>query len=390
MSIDFDEPVDRRGTDCLKWDATGRFVGIEGDDVLSMWIADTDFRAPDVVRQALRKITDFGVFGYGVRLEAMREALRWWMRHRHDWEVSEEAILTSDGLGNAIALVIDTLTEPGDGVVTFTPVYHEFAAKIRRAERRPVEVPLLVEDGRQSFDLDRAASMLDGSEKLLLLCSPQNPGGRVWTEDELRAVAAFAEAHDLWVVADEIHHDLVLPGARFRPMAAVGGIEDRLITLVAPSKTFNLAGLRLGQMVIEDDALRGRITKRISSLDIQPNMMGVAACAAAYSEAGAAWLDAQIAYIDANRRVFDAGINTIPGARSTPLEATYLAWVDFSGTGLSHAEVEERVIERARIAVNNGTSFGPGGERHMRFNIGTQRNHVENAVARLAAAFEGA
>jgi cystathionine beta-lyase len=385
--MDFDEPVERRGTTSLKWDAIGRACGIEGSDVLAMWVADTDFRTAPVVRRALVEMAEAGLLTYMSDLDAMREAVSWWMSERHGWSVEPEAVLTAHGLGNALALAIDSLTGPGDGVVIFTPVYHEFAARIRAAGRRPVEVPLAVSDGRLTFDLDRAASVLDGSERLMILCSPQNPGGRVWTEAELKAVAELADARGLYVVSDEIHHDLVYPGARFRPTASVTDISERLVTITAPSKTFNLPGLRLGHMIVQDGALRSRLSATLNARSIQPNMAGVVATKAAYSPDGAEWVDALVAYLDGNRRVFDAGVNAIPGLSSMPLEATFLAWVDFSATGMDQAEILERVQGRARIAVNNGTMFGPGGEGFLRFNFGTQRARVAEAVDRLTEAF---
>lgn len=385
--MDFDEKIERRGTSCLKWDGTGAYAGIEGDDVLPMWVADMDFRAPAFIRDAMTEMVEAGIYAYMSDVDAMREAIAWWMKTRHGWAIDTGDILTCHGLGNGISLVIEALSEPGDGVVLFTPVYHVFAALIRAAGRRPVEVPMIVSDGRQEIDFDAADAALDGSESLVIACSPQNPGGRVWTEDELRAVAAFAERHDLKLVSDEVHHDLVYPGARFVPMEVATGGSDRLVTLTAPSKTFNIAGFRTGHMIVRDPGLRGHMQTLFSRRSIQPNMAGVVATAAAYSPDGADWVDALVAYLDGNRRAFDAGVNAIPGVRSTPLEATYLAWVDFSGTGMDDAEILDRVQNRARIAVNKGPSFGPGGECHMRFNFGTQRAHVDDAVARLHEAF---
>ncbi|MEL7460097.1 MAG: PatB family C-S lyase [Pseudomonadota bacterium] len=385
--MDFDDLITRRGTGSLKWDATKLVSGIEGEDVLPMWVADTDFQIAPVIRDALVAMADYGVTGYFSDLGKARDAVACWMSTRHDWRIDPSWVLASHGLGNALALIIDALTEKDDGVVLFTPVYHSFAERVRVAERRVIEAPLAVNDGRMSFDFDAAAAQLDGSERMLILCSPQNPGGRVWTTAELQAVADFARAHDLYVIADEIHHDLVFPGHTFVPFAKVTDIADRLVTITAPSKTFNTAGLRYGNLIIEDAELRARLQKTLHGQSIQPNMAGVRACEAAYSPDGAAWADAQVAYLDANRQAFDAGVNAIPGVRSMPLEATYLAWVDFSGTGMSDAELTARLETRARIVTNKGATFGTGGESYRRFNLGTQRARVDEAVARLQDAF---
>ena len=385
--MDFDTLITRRGHGSLKWDATRRVSELDGDDVLPMWVADTDFRIAPVIEAALMEMVQYGVLGYFSDLHKMRESVAWWMSTRHGWSVDPDWVLATHGLGNALALIIDSLTDPGAGVVLFTPVYHEFAGRVRAAGRKTVEVPLAIEEGRQSFDFERASAALDGTEQLLILCSPQNPGGRVWTTQELEAAAEFAKRHDLFVISDEIHHDLVFPGSKFRAMAETTDISDRLVTITAPSKTFNTAGLRFGNMIIGDPDLRARLNTTLNKRSIQPNMAGVRACEAAYSEEGAAWADAQVAYLDDNRRAFDAGINAIPGVQSLPLEATYLAWVDFSGTGMDRSEILNRVEDQARIVVNKGVVFGPGGEGHLRFNFGTQRARVDEAIDRLQSVF---
>lgn len=387
MDYDFDTPVTRRGTGSLKWDATSRFSDIDGNDVLPMWVADTDFQIAPVIRDALARMADDGLTGYFSDLDNMRQAVTWWMHTRHAWDIDPSWVLSTHGLGNALALVISALTAPGEKVVIFTPVYHEFASRIRAAGRAPAEIPLALAEGRQGFDFDTAAAQMDGSERLMILCSPQNPGGRVWTRGELQAAARFARDNDLFVISDEIHHDLVYPGAHFVPMAAATDIADRLITITAPSKTFNTPGLRFGNIIIEDTALRRRLSQTLNALSIQPNMAGVRACEAAYTPQGAAWADAQLAYLDANRKLFDAGLAAIPGVKPMPLEATFLAWVDFSGTGMTDAELTERIEGRARIVVNRGPDFGPGGTHHMRFNFGTQRARVDEAITRLQSAF---
>ncbi|MEO1239565.1 MAG: PatB family C-S lyase [Pseudomonadota bacterium] len=385
--MDFDRLITRRGKGSLKWDATGLVSGIDGEDVLPMWVADTDFQIAPVIRDALVEMAEYGVTGYFSDLHKVREAVTWWMGTRHDWHIDPSWVLAAHGLGNALAVIIDTLTEKGDGVVLFTPVYHSFAERVRVAERRVVEAPFAVTDGRMTFDLERAATLMDGSERLLILCSPQNPGGRVWSQAELQSVAGFARAHDLYVIADEIHHDLVFPGRTFLPFAKVTDITDRLVTITAPSKTFNTAGLRYGNMIVEDAEVRAALQKALQGQSIQPNMAGVRACEAAYSPEGAKWADAQVAYLDANRRAFDAGVNAIPGVQSMPLEATYLAWVDFSRTGMDDAEITARIENRARIVTNKGPTFGSGGEGYRRFNLGTQRARVDEAIARLQTAF---
>lgn len=387
---DFDEIIDRRGSGCAKWDDMEGSYGVPARDGLAMWVADMDFRPPQSVDDALRKLVDHGIYGYPDHGHATTDAIRWWMSARHGWPLERGDILSVHGLVNGTALAIDAYTQPGDAVVLMTPVYHAFARVALANGRRVTELPLaLDEDGRYVMDWDGWEPRMTGREKLLVLCSPHNPGGRVWTGEELRQVAEFCRRHDLILVSDEIHHDLVFPGQpRHQVMAmAVPEIADRLVTLTSATKTFNIAGAHLGNAIITDPALRKPYADRIAALGISPGLFGLPMVAAAYSPAGAAWVDALMAYLDGNRRLFDDGIAAIPGLRSMPLEATYLSWVDFSGTGMTPEEFTARVQRDARIAANHGNSFGSGGESWLRFNIATPRARVAEAVARLQAAF---
>nr|WP_170542018.1 MalY/PatB family protein [Ruegeria arenilitoris] len=384
----FNDLIDRRGTFSSKWDKMEKIYGVSHEDGLAMWTADSDYATAPCVIEAVRRAADHGVFGYSWQHPAYLQAVQWWMQKRHDWAIDTDWILTSQGLGNAIALSLDVWSEPGDGVVIFTPVYHEFAHKVNKTGRRVVECPLVRAGDTYEIDLDDAQSRLDGSEKLLLWCSPQNPSGRVWSPDELRAVAAFAERNGLILISDEIHHDLVYPGHKFVPMdVAAPDARPWTVTLTAASKTFNIAGQRTGNMIIPDDTLRAQMRHRLNTLDYDPSALGVAMITAAYTPEGAQWVDAQIDHLRGNRAIFDAAISEIPGLWSMPLQATYLAWVDFSGSGMDHAEFVRRLREDARIATSSGPGFGTGGETFERFNLATQRARVEDACARLKLAF---
>ncbi len=386
--MNFDEIIDRRGTHCVKWDMMETLYGVPADEGIAMWVADMDFRPPDCVQQALRGMIDHGVYGYFGDDRPYKAAIRWWMATRHGWTVEPDWIFTTHGLVNGTAMCVDTWTKPGDGVVLFTPVYHAFARVIRAAGREVVEFPMPMEDGRYVLDLEGWDARMTGRERMLILCSPHNPGGRVWTAEELRGVAEFAKRHDLILVSDEIHHDLVLPGHRHIPMTlAAPDITDRLVMMTATTKTFNIAGSHVGNVIIPDAGLRTAFGTRMLAMGISPNSFGMVMATAAYSPEGAAWVDRLVAYLEGNRRVFDDGVNGIPGVRSMPLEATYLGWVDFSGTGMAPEEFTRRVEREARIAANHGASFGTGGKNFLRFNIATPRSRIEEAVTRLRAAF---
>ncbi len=386
--MSFNTPIDRRGTNSAKWDLMETLYGVSPKDGLAMWTADSDYATAPCVIAAVKAAAEHGVFGYGIEDDAYFDAITWWMQNRHGWSVDKDWIMTTQGLGNAIALCLDVWTAPGDAAVIFTPVYHEFALKVQRAGRVVTECPLVRQDETYVLDLDDAQSRLTGKEKMLIWCSPQNPSGRVWTKDELRAVSDFARKNGLLLISDEIHHDFVYPGNTFLPMAnAAPEDADNTVYLTAASKTFNIAGQRTGNMIIPDPTLRAAMQKRLTMLDYKPSVLGVRMITAAYSPEGAEWADAQIAHLQTNCAIFNEGINAIPGLWSMPLQATYLGWVDFSGTGMTQEEVSGRIRDTAKIAVSQGPTFGTGGESWMRFNLATQTDKVEDAVRRMQRAF---
>lgn len=383
---DFDEMIDRVGTHSMKWDMMEARYGVSPEEGISMWVADMDFRPPASVQRALEGMLAHGIYGYWGGEDDYHAAIQWWMRERHGWEVAAGSIFTTHGLVNGTALCVDAFTEPGDAVVLMTPVYHAFARVIKSAGREVRECPLVLENGRYEMDFDTWDGLITGSETMLILCSPHNPGGRVWSRAELEATAAFAKRHGLVLVSDEIHHDLVMPGQTHIPMA-VAAPDQPVVMMSATTKSFNIAGTHSGNVIIADPELRARFAARMAALGIAPNSFGIAMATAAYSPEGAAWIDALNQYLDGNRKLFDEGVNAIPGLRSMPLEATYLAWVDFSGTGMAPEEFTARVEKGAKIAVNHGDTFGLGGEPFLRFNLATPRARVAEAVERLKAAF---
>lgn len=386
--MSFDTIINRLGTHSVKWDAMEPMFGVPAKDGLAMWVADMDFRPPACVQQALEKMLAQGIYGYFGDDAAYLEAIRWWMQTRHGWEIDSKHIFTTHGLVNGTALCIDAFTKPGDGIVLTTPVYHAFSRIIKAAGRQVVECPLKVENGLQIMDFAAWDAQMTGAEKLFILCSPHNPGGRVWTMEELHGVADFCIRHDLILISDEIHHDLLMPGQTHHVMAKLPGIADRLITMTATTKTFNIAGAHTGNVIIADPVLRQKFADVMMKMGISPNAFGMHMATAAYSTDGAAWVDELTAYLDRNRKTFDAGINAIPGLRSAPLQATYLAWVDFSGTGMTAEEFTARVEKGARIAANHGPAFGKGGESFLRFNLAMPHAQIVEAVSRLSEAFK--
>ena len=386
--MDFDEVIDRRGTHSSKWDTMEELYGVSPDNGLSMWVADMDFRAPKIIQEKLHGINSHGIYGYYGDYKEYNNSIKWWMKNRHNWEIDTSWIFTTHGLVNGTGLCIDAFTKPGDGIILFTPVYYQFSNLVEAARRKVVECPLKLIDNHYHFDFVAYERNLSGDEKMVILCSPHNPGGRVWTKNELQEVAKFAKKHDLVLVSDEIHHDLVYPNKSHTVMPiADPSVCDRLVMMTATTKTFNIAGAHSGNVIISNPNLRQKFSQRIKALGISPNSFGLFMATAAYSPEGAQWLDELMHYIDGNRVIFDREINKIPGLSSMLLEGTYLAWVDFSGTGMEEEEFIYRVQEKAKIAVNHGSTFGTGGEKFLRFNLATPRTLVVEATKRLKDAF---
>ena len=386
--MDFDEVIDRRGTHSSKWDTMEELYGVSPDNGLSMWVADMDFRAPKIIQEKLHGINSHGIYGYYGDYKEYNNSIKWWMKNRHNWEIDTSWIFTTHGLVNGTGLCIDAFTKPGDGIILFTPVYYQFSNLVEAARRKVVECPLKLIDNHYHFDFVAYERNLSGDEKMVILCSPHNPGGRVWTKNELQEVAKFAKKHDLVLVSDEIHHDLVYPNKSHTVMPiADPSVCDRLVMMTATTKTFNIAGAHSGNVIIPHPNLRQKFSQRIKALGISPNSFGLFMATAAYSPEGAQWLDELLHYIDGNRVIFDKEVNKIPGLSSMPLEGTYLAWVDFSGTGMEEEEFIYRVQEKAKIAVNHGSTFGTGGEKYLRFNLATPRTLVVEATKRLKDAF---
>ncbi len=385
--MDFDQIIERRQTHSLKWDMLQSLYGLSPDDGIPMWVADMEFKPPVSVQRAVLEMAEHGVFGYYGDDRSYHVAIRNWLRRRHDWEIETDWIFTAHGLVNGTALCIDAFTEPGDGIVIFTPVYHAFSRVIRGLSREIVECELVNRDGRYVMDFETYDARMTGRESMAILCSPHNPGGRVWTGEELGELVRFCERHDLFLVSDEIHQDLVFDGNRHIPTAvAAPRSSDRLMTLTAATKTFNIAGCHTGNVIISDGDLHQRFATRMMGLGISPGSFGPNMVEAAYND-GEPWLEDLLTYLDGNRKLFDEKVNAIPGVASMPLEATYLAWVDFSGTDLGYKELVERIQKRAAVAPSHGHTFGSGGEQFMRFNFACQRHVLEEALDRLRLAF---
>lgn len=375
-AFDFDTPPDRRGTDSLKWSKYA------GRDVLPMWVADMDFVSPPAVMKALRARVDHGVFGYGTPPASMTETLIDYLQRAYGWKIKAGWIVWLPGLVTGLNLVCRAVGKRGDDVVTATPIYPPFLTAPVNSERNKITVPMALENGRWRWDLERAQAAITPRSRLLLLCTPHNPVGRAFDEAELRQIADFAERNNLVVCSDEIHADLVLdPARRHLPFAALGeDIARRTITLMAPSKTYNIPGLGCAFAIVSDPGLRKRLRTAMNGIVPYVNLFGYVAAEAAYRD-GEPWRLALIDYLRANAQYLAGAIDTIPGLRTTPVEATYLAWIDTRELGLDNAHT---FFEEAGVGLSDGADFGAPG--YLRLNFGCPRATLSDALDRIRRA----
>ncbi len=385
--MSFDKVIDRKNTHSLKWDIIQTKYGVNPDDGIAMWVADMDFAPPKAVTDSVKNMLDNQVLGYYGDDKSYKAAICGWMQRRHNWSVDPNWIFTTHGLVNGISLCIQAFTKENDGIIIFTPVYHLFEKMITSNNRTLVSSDLVNNNGRYEMDLAALEASLTGDETMLIFCSPHNPCGSVWSVDELKAVANLCKKHDIILISDEIHHDLVFKGNKHTIMSlAAPDAIDKIVMLTAATKSFNIAGCLTGNVIIQDDSLRKKYAATATASAIHGHAFGHNMCEAAYNE-GDEWLDECVDYIAENCKIFDEAMNKIPGVVSIKLEATYLAWVDFSGTGMSKAEIVNRIQKKAKIAASHGLEFGKNGELFMRFNLACPRSVVIEATKRLTEAF---
>jgi cystathionine beta-lyase len=389
MAYDFDTVIDRRGTQCLKWDNMEDRYGVSSDDGFAMWVADMEFRPPPEVNEAIRRTVDHGIHGYPGDLTPYHEAIVNWMARRHAWAIEPEWISTTHGIVNAVNLLVQTFCEPGDRVIVQPPVYYPFFGAVTSNGCEVVSNQLIQFDGRYRMDLKELDHQVDSSTRMLILCSPHNPGGRVWAKAELEELAEFCLSRDILIVSDEIHHDLVYEGHTHTVLASLGPeVASKTITCTSASKTFNIAGTMTGNVIISSDTLRRRFQLQMARCGMHgSNSFGPLMATAAYDH-GETWLEDLLVYLRGNHdRVLEVVEKEMPQVACMPLEGTYLAWLDFWGTGLPMEEIVRRIQEDARLALNHGPTFGPGGDKRMRLNFACPREMLDEALERLAKAF---
>ncbi|WP_195252781.1 MalY/PatB family protein [Hoylesella timonensis] len=382
MKYDFDKIIPRRGTNSVKWDVA------KEDGVIPMWVADMDFQAAPCIRQALKERMDHGVFGYTLVPNSYYESIISWFDRRHQWHIERDWIIYTSGVVPAISAIIKALTEPGDKVLVQTPVYNCFFSSIRNNGCTTAENALVRKGNSYEIDFDDFEKQAaDEKTKVFLLCNPHNPAGRVWTPEELSRMNDICLKHGVQVISDEIHCELVMPGYKFTPFAAVSkACQDNCITTNSPTKSFNIAGLQIANIITNNDTIKRKIDRAININEVcDVNPFGVIALQAAYNE-GESWIDQLNLYLWENYKVLkDFFQEHLPKLKVLKLEGTYLVWIDISATGLKADELTNELLQHGKVMVNSGTMYGKTtGADYLRLNIAMPRSLMLEALQRIA------
>ncbi len=385
MTIDFDQEIPRNGTHSVKHDGRAAYFGTA--DVLPLWVADMDFASPEAVMRALQQRATHPVYGYTLYPESAYEALIAWLKKRHGWEVQREWIVMVPGVVPSLFASVMAFAQEGEGVIVQPPVYFPFFSAVTTNRRRLIENPLRLAGGHYEIDFEHLEQCAADGARLMLFCSPHNPVGRVWSREELSELLRIARRYDVTILADEIHADLVYPGEHHFALATLAEETDKVITTVAPSKTFNIPGLGLSCIIAPDAAHRHAIARAFETLHVSnTNPFSVAAFEAAY-RGGEAWLDSLLLYLQGNRDFVSSYVTQhLPAIKVIPSQGTYLLWLDCRGLRMSDAQLKEFFVRDAKVGMNPGTVFGGNGSGFMRLNIASPRSVIAEALGRIKKA----
>ena len=384
---DFDTYIERRGTSSMKWDLMGERFG--DPDLLPYWVADMDFKSPPEVIEAIEDKLKHGVLGYPVVKESLIDSIVNWEKVRHGWSFDKSAVTWSPGVVGGLAFAIEAYTKPGDGIILQTPVYPPFYEIIEAAGRHVVKNPLKRENGKFVMDLDGLEKLITPTCRTLIFCSPHNPVSRVWTKSELEKLAELAISKDLLILSDEIHQDIVFSDAKHTCLATLPDMDDKTLTFIAPSKTFNLAGLSSSIVIIPDPSLMEQYKSVLVRFHLSRlNAMGLVAMEAAYSKC-AGWADEMVEYLEGNRDFVEKFVKErMPKAKMDHPEGTYIFWIDFRGYGFDGKTLPEFLATEAKVALNKGLDFGEEGAGFARLNAGTTRKQLAEGLERIATALD--
>ncbi|MCX6223348.1 MAG: PatB family C-S lyase [Bacteroidia bacterium] len=386
---DFDRIVDRTGTNSIKWDGRERVFGKA--DIIPLWVADMDFETPEFIRKRIAKRLEHPILGYTYRSEGFAGSFTGWVKRRLNWTVDPAWVTFMPGVVAAVSVAVLAYTLPDDEVIIQPPVYHPFYFCVEGHGRKLILNHLIHKNGRFTFDLELLKSQITPKTRMLILSSPHNPGGTVWTPEELSGLVAVCKEHDIMIVSDEIHSDLIFTPNIHTPILKVADdYQHRILVTMAPSKTFNLAAMTTSIVVIPDKTERKKYEDLVHTLHVgMGNVFGLEALQAAYEE-GDQWLDQLLIYLGGNRQFIGDFLNAeIPQVEMMVPEATYMTWLDFSKFGMPQDVLNKFIIEKARLGLNNGTQFGPEGEGFMRLNFGCPRSILERSMNQLKLGIDG-
>ena len=387
MIVNFDKYIDNRHAKLSKFDGLRSLYGTSEDTCISMWVADMDFNPPAAVIKALEKEVSHGVFGYYGSNKSFINSIKIWMKNRHDWDISEEWCSVVHGVNSGIGMGLRAFSEPGDEVLLFSPIYYSFFNTIKNNGRVAREIPLRIVKDQYEVDFNELEKRLSGKEKIIIFCSPHNPGGKIWNIETLTTLAEFCKKNEIIIFMDEIHHDLTYsdkPHTTF--LKAAPEAEDISLIFTAATKTFNIAGCHTGTTIIPNPKLRSIYDREHAAFGKTPNRFGMIMTEAAYRE-GAEWLDQLMDYLENNKKIFTSAMKSIKKLNVFDLESTYLAWVDFSQLNISEAELKTMLVNEAGVAPSFGGGFGSTAGKFARFNLACRTEILEVAIQRLANTF---
>lgn len=387
MKYNFDEIINRENTNCIKYDFRKNYFGT--DDVIPMWVADMDFKTPDFILDAIKQRVNHPVLGYSFRSDAYYSAILNWLQARHQWTIKKEWITFSPGVVPGLTLAVTAFTKPGDKIIVQPPVYFPFFSSIEGPGRKVAYNPLKLENDRYYFDFKDLKRKIDKQTKMLILCNPHNPGGMVWNKEELEQLAMICLENNILILSDEIHSDLIFNPNKHIPLASLAEkIAQNVITYMSPSKTFNMAALSTAYAIIPNSHLKKEYDHILEYNHLHiGNVFGNVALEAAYIH-GIDWLEQMLDYVKENVEFADDFFkNKIPMIKILQPESTYLIWIDFTGTGLSHAEIKKLLIHEAKVGLNDGAAFGLGGNGFFRMNVACPRTIIKESLNRIYKVF---
>ena len=387
MIVNFDKYIDNRHAKLSKFDGLRSLYGTSKDTCISMWVADMDFNPPQAVIKALEKEVSHGVFGYYGSNKSFINSIKMWMKNRHDWDISEEWCSVVHGVNSGIGMGLRAFSEPGDEVLLFSPIYYSFFNTIKNNGRVAKEIPLKLVKDQYEVDFSELEKRLSGKEKIIIFCSPHNPGGKIWNKKTLVTLAEFCKKNKIIIFMDEIHHDLTYSDKQHTTfLKAAPEAEDISLIFTAATKTFNIAGCHTGTTIIPNPKLRSIYDREHAAFGKTPNRFGMIMTEAAYRE-GAEWLDQLMNYLENNKKIFTSAIKSLKKVNVFDLESTYLAWVDFSQLNVSEADLKVMLVNEAGVAPSFGSGFGNTARKFARFNLACRTEILELAIQRLGKTF---